>query len=157
MSVVAELRQTDAEIRLHGTRIRMSYPVDLTTRTRNGRCKRVKPETEKRRYSFLARQMALAIKLRGLWEKDTELSFADLARMENLTRARISQIMDLTLLAPDIQREILGLPKRPRGEQTIKESDLRTVCRQPVWEDQRVLWEKIKERASDAGDNGHCP
>jgi len=72
--------------------------------------------------------------------------------MENLTRARISQIMDLTLLAPDLQREILGLPKRPRGEQTIKESDLRTVCRQPVWEDQRVLWEKLKERAGDAGE-----
>ena len=69
--------------------------------------------------------------------------------MENLTRARISQIMDLTLLAPDIQTEILGLPKCPRGEQTIKESDLRAVCRKPVWEDQRVLWEKIKERARD--------
>jgi len=89
MSVVAELRQTEAEIGIHGTQVRMSYPVDLTTRTRNGRCKRVKPETEKRRNSFLARQMALAIKLRRLWERDTELSFADLARMEKLTRARI--------------------------------------------------------------------
>jgi len=55
MSVVAELRQTEAEIGIQGTQVRMSYPVDLTTRTRNGRCKRVKPETEKRRYSFPAR------------------------------------------------------------------------------------------------------
>ena len=100
--------------------------------------------------SFLVRQMALAIKLSRLMERAPDLSCADLARMENLTRARITQIMDLTLLAPDIKREILRLQKRPQGRKNIKEWELRAVCRRPVWEDQRVLWEGISNRSKTA-------
>ena len=54
--------------------------------------------------------MALAIRLEGLIVTGHVLSYADLARLVGVSRARLTQIANLTLLAPDIQEAILFLP-----------------------------------------------
>jgi len=36
--------------------------------------------------------------------------YADVARLGHVTRTRLSQVMDLLLLAPDIQEQILFMP-----------------------------------------------
>lgn len=59
----------------------------------------------------LTRLMALAIKCLGMVERSEVLDYAELARVGYVTRARMSQIMNLVNLAPDIQEEILFLPK----------------------------------------------
>jgi hypothetical protein len=41
--------------------------------------------------------------------------YADLARLGHVTRARVTQIMNLLNLAPDIQEELVFLPKTIRG------------------------------------------
>ena len=46
--------------------------------------------------------------------------YAELARLGHVSRALISQIMNLLLLAPDIQEEILFLPKTVAGHDPIK-------------------------------------
>ena len=46
--------------------------------------------------------------------------YAELARLGHVSRARITQIMNLLLLAPDIQEEILFLPKTVAGHDPIK-------------------------------------
>jgi hypothetical protein len=55
---------------------------------------------------------------------------ADLARKFSLTRARVTQILAYTLLAPDIQREILVLPPVEPGREPIREPEMRAVLRE---------------------------
>jgi hypothetical protein len=46
--------------------------------------------------------------------------YSQLARLGHVSRAQITQIMNLLLLAPDIQEEILFLPKTVAGHGPIK-------------------------------------
>ena len=55
------------------------------------------------------------------------------------TPARLSQIMNLLLLAPDIQEAILFLEPAARGRDRIKERDLRPIAVVPDWQKQRRL------------------
>jgi hypothetical protein len=71
--------------------------------------------------------------------------FADLARLGCLSRARISQVVKLAWLAPDIQQEILGLPRSSAGRFAISEVAARRIAAEPIWSAQRVLWAKLKE------------
>jgi len=61
------------------------------------------------RISRLARLMALAIRFDGLIRGGLIRDYADLARLGHVSRARITQIMNLLNLAPDIQEELLHL------------------------------------------------
>ncbi|MGC6444293.1 MAG: hypothetical protein ACON4H_16700 [Rubripirellula sp.] len=51
--------------------------------------------------------------------------------------ARLSQIMGLLMLAPDIQEAILMLPKVHEGRDTVTERDLRRITRSLDWGVQR--------------------
>jgi hypothetical protein len=64
---------------------------------------------------MLAGCMALAIKLEHLRPEGVFADFAELARLGFVTRARMPQIMNLLLLAPAIQEEILFLPPTRPG------------------------------------------
>lgn len=54
--------------------------------------------------------MALAIRLEGSISEGIVADQAELARRGHVTRARLTQIMNLLGLAPEIQEEILFLP-----------------------------------------------
>jgi hypothetical protein len=54
-----------------------------------------------------------------------------------VTRARLTQIMDLLLLAPDLQEQILELPRVTRGRDPVTEREIRAVAKLPCWRDQR--------------------
>lgn len=60
-----------------------------------------------------------------------------------LTRARLTQLMNLLLLAPDIQEEVLAL-EYPAGRELITERTLRRLLESLVWEDQRALWAELR-------------
>ena len=63
-----------------------------------------------RRYpARIARQLALTQALRRRVEMGELRDYADMARALGFTRARITQLMDLLLLDPSIQTEILHL------------------------------------------------
>ena len=62
----------------------------------------------------LARLLALALELEGLVRDGTIRDYATLARLGHVSRARMSQVMNLLVLAPDIQEEILFLPSTPQ-------------------------------------------
>jgi len=57
----------------------------------------------------ITKMMALAIRLDYLITSGQFTDQAELARVGHVSRARLTQIMDLNLLAPDIQEEILDL------------------------------------------------
>jgi hypothetical protein len=59
--------------------------------------------------------LALAIHLEDMIRRGEAKDYADLARLSCLCRERVSQIVRLNYLAPDIQIELLYLPPTPTG------------------------------------------
>lgn len=91
----------------------------------------------------ISRLMALAIKFDGQIREGAVTDYASLARLGFVTPARISQIMALLNLAPDIQEEILFLPRTTRGRDPIRECHLRPIAAVLDWRKQRRVWEQI--------------
>jgi hypothetical protein len=77
------------------------------------------------------RLMALAIKFQDMVDHGEVRDYADIARMGYVTRARLTQIMNLLLLAPDLQEQLLF------SATTVKERRLRNVVRLVEWREQR--------------------
>jgi hypothetical protein len=75
--------------------------------------------------------------------------YAELARLGRVTRARMTQIMKLLDLAPDIQEQILFLPNR-KG---LNERNLRPIVSCIDWNEQRLVFQKIMDRLDRAGDS----
>ena len=69
--------------------------------------------------------------------------YAEFARLENVSRARITQILNLLLLAPDIQEKILFLPKTVVGHDPIKLKHLQAICLEMDWVRQRMMWARL--------------
>jgi len=93
----------------------------------------------------ITRLMALAIKFDGLIREGTVRDYADVARLGQVTRARVTQLMNLLLLAPDLQEQILFLPKTMSGRDPISERRLRRITAIVRWDRQRKAWRKMRE------------
>jgi hypothetical protein len=88
----------------------------------------------------VARLLALAIKLDGLIRQGAVADYATLARLGHVSPARITQIMNLLQLAPDIQEQILFLPRTQYGRDRVHLRQLQPVCVTLDWPKQRELW-----------------
>jgi hypothetical protein len=86
----------------------------------------------------ISRLMALAIKFQEMVDHGEVADYADLARLGYVTRARLTQIMNLTLLAPEIQEAILFPTEMPQGR-SVGERAWRTLTAEPNWKRQREL------------------
>lgn len=62
--------------------------------------------------------------------------------MLGFTRARITQLLDLKLLAPDIQEALLMAEVEP-GWDPVTERSLRKIAMQACWGDQRSRWHTL--------------
>lgn len=89
--------------------------------------------------------LALAMQFREMIRRGDARDCADLARLGGLTRARISQIMKLLWLAPDIQMDILYLPPTPSGRFPVSEVAMRKIANKLAWPDQHEEWVKLKQ------------
>ena len=94
----------------------------------------------------ISRLMALAIRFDDLLRQGEIRDYADLARLGHVSRARITQVMNLLNLAPDIQEEILYLPSTVNGHDPIAERDLRPIVAILDWTQQRRMWKELKGR-----------
>jgi hypothetical protein len=92
------------------------------------------------RVSRIAKLMALAIRLDQLIREGVVVDQAELARLGRVTRARLTQIMNLLGLAPDLQEKILFLPTFVRGRNPLTEKQLRPIAATPDWRKQRKMW-----------------
>ena len=91
----------------------------------------------------VARLMALALRFDALVQTGEIDSYNELATVGHVTRARISQIMNLINLAPDIQEALLFLPPTQRGRDPIILADLMPIAACYDWRKQRRLWRKL--------------
>lgn len=121
------------------------------TRAAHGR-RRITPATtepkpvEPGRVPRISRLMAVAIRLERMLQTGEVSDIRELARLGHVTQPRMSQILALTLLAPDIQEELLFLPRVTTGKATIHEKMLRPVSAEIDWEKQRELWRALHAR-----------
>jgi DNA invertase Pin-like site-specific DNA recombinase len=110
-----------------------------------------------RRLPRLTRLLALAVKCEGLVRSGAIPDYAELARRGWVTRARITQIMNLLHLAAPIQEEILHWPAGTSERDPVSERGLRRLTRIPSWSKQLELWRELLPRASGAGDKPLVP
>ena len=95
----------------------------------------------------ISKLMALAIRFDGLIQSSTVADQSELACLAKVTQPRMTQIMNLLRLAPDIQEELLFLPRVTAGKAAIHEKRLRPIAAQTDWARQRAMWLALKAAA----------
>ena len=91
----------------------------------------------------LTRLLALAHRWNRLIEEGVVTNYSEISRMMGLSRARVTQIMDLMYLSPKIQENVL-LPRSNRKPvSTVPERLMRQINKTPEWADQRKLWQNL--------------
>jgi hypothetical protein len=98
----------------------------------------------------IARLMALALRFDGLISNGTISNQAELARLGHVSRARLTQIMNLVLLAPDIQETLLFLPDKTNSAAGLHLRQLQSIAQVSNWATQRRLWAALGVGAPDA-------
>ena len=88
----------------------------------------------------MRRLLALALKMEQMIQEGTVKNYSELAHLGQVSRARITQVMNLLQLAPDIQEEIL-LGNTP--EDRLRESAIRKLSAVVLWSQQRVFWREL--------------
>ncbi len=106
---------------MNGPKVTFRLPRKRT----NPRLNRITPPPTR-----LARQLALAHLIERLVESGELENYAEAARRLEITRARMSQVMNLLTLSPGRQEEILS------GTRDISERRLRLVSRKIIWSQQ---------------------
>jgi hypothetical protein len=98
------------------------------------------PERPKGRLPRITRYMALAIYYEDLIRKGHVHDYAEIATLGHVTRARVTQIMNLRLLAPDLQERLLNLPRIEHGHDGLCLRDLQQISVEPSWKRQHEMW-----------------
>ena len=134
--------------------VTIDYPCHIRN-TRHGQQRILPGETpeplrpvEPGRIPRLTKLMALAIRFEEKLQEGHVSDMAQLARLGHVSRARLTQIMNLRLLAPDIQEELLLLPRVTEGRAPLKYRDLLPIIRHPVWKTQREKWSVLVRNKS---------
>jgi hypothetical protein len=91
----------------------------------------------------VSKLMALAIRFDQMLNNVEVTDLSELARLAQVTQPRMTQIMNLNHLAPDIQEAVLHLESTPIGRDAMNERLLRQVCAVRDWSGQRRLWKKL--------------
>jgi hypothetical protein len=89
--------------------------------------------------SKVTRLLLLAHHFERLVRDGAVKDYAEIARLAGLTRARVTQIVNLTLLAPGIQEAILN----PSRNSRIAERNVRPVAALVDWKQQWEKWHSL--------------
>jgi len=117
------------------------------------------PTTPQGRVPRVSKLMALAIRFDQMLTHGHVASMSELARLAHVTQPRMTQIMNLLHLAPDIQEELLFLPAVTDGQDPVHERMLRQLTIFVDWREQRRLWAEYCQMPQDATgiDHGSSP
>ena len=131
----------------------MSAPATLSRRIHFGSSRPIRPPEEPEgravgRIPRVARLLALAIRFEELVTGGVVKNYAELARLGYVSRARVTQIVNLLQLAPDLQEAVLFLPAQSSGRDPVTERALRSLAAEPNWRIQRRRWRRLKQRAN---------
>jgi DNA invertase Pin-like site-specific DNA recombinase len=148
-SVVYDGRTSTLTIALRAApRANVAPPIVLSLRLDGrGRARRQMPQPVGR-LPRVSRWMALALHFEGLLGAGKVIDQAELAREGHVSPARVSQIMNLLHLAPDIQEQLLFWPPLEKGRDPIPLRHLQPLAALPDWERQRRKWLRLARRVA---------
>lgn len=89
------------------------------------------------------RLLALAIRFEGQIREGSVRDQSALARRLGITQPRMTQIMSLTLLAPEIQEQVLSMHGLANRACPVNERSLRRIAAEPCWERQMAMWRRL--------------
>ena len=137
--------------------IRVEYEVHFKRDRRARKILRQGPAPEKVPDAVprIARLLALAWKWECMVQRGEVKDYAEIARQMGLTRVRVTQVIAMTLLAPDLQELVLLTPAAARGH-SIAEHRLRDVAGETRWDLQRLLF-TIPEQIQRSGPRATSP
>ncbi len=101
------------------------------------------PERPKGRLPRITRYMALAIYYEDLIRQGHVHDYAEIAALGHVTRARVTQIMNVRLLAPDLQERLLFLIRIVGGRDALCFRSLQPIALESDWRKQRECWNKV--------------
>ncbi|TWU30731.1 hypothetical protein [Novipirellula artificiosorum] len=104
------------------------------------------PSVPEGRIPRITRLLALAHRCYDLVRDGVIINQSELAHYGQISTTRMSQIMWLDNLAPDIQEQILDLPRTIQGRDAILEREVRPIAKTLDWDDQRKMWADILQR-----------
>ena len=93
----------------------------------------------------ITRYMALAVYYEDLIRKGHVHDYAEVATLGHVTRARVTQIMNLRLLAPEIQEELLTLERVINGRDSLSLRQVQSIALENDWKTQRKAWRALIE------------
>jgi hypothetical protein len=99
----------------------------------------------------VTRLMALAIRFENLLRKRVAKDYSELARLGGVSRARITQIMNMRNLAPAIQEQLLFLPA---GDSPVHERFLRRMAGEKDWRRQLKMFDQLQTTAANGNPSG---
>jgi hypothetical protein len=114
-----------------------------------------KPETPSHqpgRVPRVARLLALALRFAEQIRTGALSSYVELAELGHVSRARISQVMNLINLAPDLQEAILFIPLTVRSRDAIHLRMLQPIAAAFDWKRQRRMWKDLTAGSKCLGD-----
>jgi hypothetical protein len=100
----------------------------------------LRPAPLAQRTSRLARLMALALRFEKLLATGVVKDFQTLARLGHVSPARVSQILSLLHLAPDIQEALLFHSCPERGRDNLGLRNVLPLTKVWEWHKQRQMW-----------------
>ena len=101
------------------------------------------PTRPRGRVPRITRLLALAHRCRDLVRAGVIINQSELAHYGQISTTRMSQIMWLDNLAPDIQEQILALPRTVQGRDAILEREVRPIAKTHDWAEQRKMWTNL--------------
>lgn len=120
------------------TDLKFEFKIDLKpVRHASHRCRMAKILNEPK----LRQYLVLAYQIQETLDRDNAITAKQIAEWLNMTPPRICQIMDLLLLCPKIQQEIL-LSENKRLY-SFGEYNVRGIVKEPLWEKQIEMWDAI--------------
>ena len=103
----------------------------------------LRPTEPRGRIPRVARLLALAHHIDRKIADGEIRDWADAARRLRLTRARMTQIANLLLLAAAIQNEVLSMEPVVEGRDPVTERQLRPIAAEADWTKQINAWREI--------------
>ena len=99
-------------------------------------------EEPKGRVPRISKLMALAIRYDQMLSEGIVQSQTELAELLHVSQPRMTQIMNLLHLSPEIQEDLLWR-KEELGRPKVTERDLRRMVSEYSWQDQQIMWRDL--------------
>lgn len=96
----------------------------------------------------ISKLVALALKFDRLLREGVVADVSELARLASITQPRATQLLNLSLLAPDIIEDLLFLTSAERGRDRVHERALRPVVAEANWSAQRTKYRALTRNSA---------